>query len=75
MYPASLVKATNSLLLLLWDKVNTLHMQLHTMNLNRKAISTLNPGQMLVDVFDWPVYDFTKEAQFRFPNTFRTILR
>ena len=75
MYPVSLVKGTNSLLPLRWDKVSTLHMQVHTMNLNRKAIRALNLGQTLVDVFDCPVYDLTKEGQFRFLNTFRSVLR
>ena len=60
----------NSLLLLLRDKVNTLDMQVHTMNLNIKAISALNPGQTPFDVSDCPVYALTKEAQFRFPEHF-----
>ena len=55
MYPVSFVQGINSLLPLLWDKVNTLHMQIHTLNLNRKAIMALNPSQTLVDVFDCPV--------------------
>ena len=40
------------------------------MNLNIKAISVLNPGQTPVDVSDCPVYAFTKEVQFRFPEHF-----
>ena len=55
MYPVPFVKGINSLLPLLWGKVNTLHMQIHTMNLNRKAIRALNPSQTLVNVFDCPV--------------------
>ena len=64
------VKDTNSLLPLLRDRVNTLDMQVHTMNLNIKAISALNPGQTPVDVSDCPVYALTKETQFRFPEHF-----
>ena len=56
------VKDTNSLLPLLQDRVNTLDMQVHTMNLNIKAISALIPGQTSVDVSDCPVYAATKEA-------------
>ena len=62
------VKDTNSLLLLLRDRVNTLDMQVHTMNLNIKATSALNLGQTTVDVSDYRVYALTKEAQFRFPE-------
>ena len=70
MYPASQFKDTNSLLPLLWDRVNTLDMQVHAMNLNIKATSALNPGQTPVDVPDCPVYALTKDAQFRFPEHF-----
>ena len=58
------VKDTDSLLPLLRDRVNTLDMQVHTMNLNIKAISGLNSGQTPVDVSDCPIYALTKEAQF-----------
>ena len=44
-------------------------MQAHTMNLNIKAITALNPGQTPVDVSDFHVYALTK-AQFRFPEHF-----
>ena len=64
------VKDTNSLLPLLQDRVNTLDMQVHTMNLNIKAIIALNPSQTPVDVSDCPVYALTKEAQFQFPEQF-----
>ena len=58
------VKDTNSLLPLLRDRVNTLDMQVHTMNLNIKAISALNLDQTTVDVSDYRVYALTREAQF-----------
>ena len=45
-------------------------MQVHTMNLNIKAIRRLNPGQISVDVYDCSVYVLTKKAQFRFPEHF-----
>ena len=64
------VKDTNSLLPLLQDRVNTLDMQVHTMNLNIKAIIALNPSQTPVDVSDCPVYALIKEAQFQFPEQF-----
>ena len=64
------VKDTNSLLPLLRYRVNTLDMQVHTMNLNIKAIIALNPSQTPVDVSDCPVYALTKEAQFQFPEQF-----
>ena len=57
------VKDTNSLLPLLRARVNTLDMQVHTMNLNIKAISAQNPGQTTVDVSDCPVYDLIKETR------------
>ena len=38
------IQPTNPLLPLLWDKVNSFDMQVHTVNLNIKAISALNPG-------------------------------
>ena len=64
------VKDTNSLLPLLWDRVNTLDIQVHTMNLNINAICAFNLGQTPVDVSDYRVYALTKEAQFRFPEHF-----
>ena len=64
------VKDTNSLLPLLRDRVNTLDMQVHTVNLNIKTISALNPGQMPVVASHCPVYAVKKEAQFRFPEHF-----
>ena len=45
-------------------------MQVHTINLNIKAISALNLVQTPVDVSDYLVYAVTKEAQFRFPEHF-----
>ena len=45
-------------------------MQVHTINLNIKAISALNLVQTPVDVSDYRVYALTKEAQFRFPEQF-----
>ena len=64
------VKDTYSLLPLLQDRVNTFDMQVHTMNLNIKSISALNPGQTPVDVSDCLVYALTKKAQFRFLEQF-----
>ena len=64
------VKDTNSLLSLLRARVSTLDMQVHTMNLNIKAIIALRPVQTPVDLSDCPVYAFTKEAQFWFPEHF-----
>ena len=58
------VKDTNSLLSLLRARVSTLDMQVHTMNLNIKAIIALRPVQTPVDLSDCPVYAFTKETQF-----------
>ena len=46
-------------------KVNTLDMQVHTMRLNKKVVKELNPTQTPVDVSDCPVFDLTKEAQYR----------
>ena len=56
------VKDTNSLLPLLRYRVNTLDMQVHTMNLNIKAISSLNSSQTPVNVSDCPVYALINEA-------------
>ena len=50
--------------------VNKLDMQVHTINLNIKAISALNPGQMPVNVSDCPGYALKKKTQFRFPEHF-----
>ena len=40
-------------------------MQVHTMRLNKKVVKELNPTQTPVDVSDCPVFDLTKEAQYR----------
>ena len=64
------IEDTNSLLPLLRDKVNSLDMQVHTMRLNKKAVSALNPGQTPVDMSDCPVFAFTKEAQYRLADEF-----
>ena len=45
-------------------------MQCHTVRLNIKAISALNPGQALVDTSDCPIYALTKEAIYRFLDKF-----
>ena len=42
--------------------MNTLDIQVHTMNLNINAISAFNLGQTPVDVSDYRVYALTKEA-------------
>ena len=65
-----IIKTTNSLLPLFGDKVNTLDMQVYTVNLNIKAINAINPGQTPADVSDCPVDALTKEAQFQFPEHF-----
>ena len=75
MYPASQFKDANSLLPLLWDRVNTLDMQVHTMNLKIKATSALNPGQTPVDVPDCPSMLSQRRPNFDFLSIFRTILR
>ena len=64
------IKDTNSLLPQLPDKVNTLEMQVLTMQLQVKAIKALNPDQTAVDVSDFPLYAVTKEEQFHFPDRF-----
>ena len=56
------VKDTNSLLPLLRDRVNTLDMQVHTVNLNIKTISALNPGQTPVVASHCPVYAVKKRG-------------
>ena len=58
----SIVTGNNSLLPLLRVKVNALDTQVHTMNMNMKAISALNLGQTPVNASDCPVYTATKEA-------------
>ena len=67
------IKDPNSLLPLLCDRVNTLHMQVNTMNLNIKAIRGLNPGKTSVNICDCSVYALTKETQFL--SIFRTIFQ
>ena len=53
------------------DPVHTLNMQFHCMKINQNTINAVNPGQTPVDVSDQPVYDLTKEIQWRFPTEFK----
>ena len=56
---------------LLRDKVSTLEMQYHCMQLNKDIVNIVNPGQIVVDACDQPVYALTKEVQLRFPEIFK----
>ena len=52
------------------DKVSTLAMQSHCMDLIIELVNVLNPEQTPVDACDCPVYALTKEAQIGFPSKY-----
>ena len=64
----------NSIMPMLSDKVSTLKMQCHCMDMNIQIVNGLNPGQTPVDACDCPVYALTKEAQIRFPLKYKNYL-
>ena len=64
------ISGENALLPLIRDKINTIEMQCHTMELNIKSVNVVNPGQTPVDVSDCPIYALTKEVIYRFPERF-----
>ena len=43
-------------------------MQKHYIDQSLMAINVLNPGQVLVDVADQPLYALSKEVQINIPN-------
>ena len=55
-----------SLLPLLRDKVHTMSMQFHCMNIITKTIKEVNPTQTPVDVCDQPIFALTKRLIWRY---------
>ena len=55
------VKSINAVLPIILKPVHTLSIKYHCIEVIKKTIDYLNPGQTLVDVCDQPVYALTKE--------------
>ena len=54
-----------SALLFLREKVHTLGLQYHCMNIATNTINKLNPGQPPVDLCNQPVFALTKQIQWK----------
>ena len=52
------------------ERVHTLDMQYHCMNIISNKINTLNPGQIPVDTVDQLIFALTKESMIRFPDKY-----
>ena len=52
------------------EPVHTLDMQFHCMNIISKTINVLNPGQIVVDTADEPIFALTKELMIRYPDLY-----
>ena len=63
------VKSVNSILLPP-QNVATLIMQKHCIEVKKAAVYILNPGQIIVDVSDQPIYALSKQLQIMFANEF-----
>ena len=64
------VKVLNAVLSIIPKPVHTLSTQYHCMEIIKKTINHLNPGQTPVDVCVQPVYTLTKEIHWRYPDRF-----
>ena len=75
-YHASQQPSTNdprclcALLPLFFEKAATFAMIKHGMDVQRKAIQYLNPGQIPVTTFDQPLYALAKLVQWKWPVTY-----
>lgn len=75
-YHASQQPSTNdlrclcALLPLFYEKAATFAMIKHGMDVQRKAIQYLNPGQIPVTTFDQPLYALAKLVQWKWPVTY-----
>ena len=61
--------ALSALLPLFYEKSSTPAMIKHGMDIQRKAIDYLNPGQIPVPMFDQPLYALAKFVQWKWPLT------
>lgn len=75
-YHASHIRQTNcnptditSLLPLFEEEAKSITMIHHAMNLIRKTVQFLNPGQIPVVAFDQPLYALAKKIQWHWPET------
>ena len=64
------VKGKNVVLPIIPKAVHTLSTQYHCMEIIKKTINYLNPGQTPVDICDQPIYALTKKIQWRYPDKF-----
>ena len=60
----------HALLLLFYEKSTTPAMVKHGMDVQKKAIEYLNPGQIPVTTFDQPLFALAKFVQWKWPNTY-----
>ena len=63
-------KCVNSILPLLPQNVATLSMKRHCIEVTKAATELLNPGQVIVDVSDQPLYALSKQLQIIYQNEF-----
>ncbi|XP_062605131.1 uncharacterized protein LOC134266937 [Saccostrea cucullata] len=61
--------ALNSLLPLFYDQAKSVAMIRHSMDVIKRAVDILNPGQIPVITLDQPLYTLAKQIQWRWPET------
>ena len=64
------IKSGNSILPLLRQNVRSFSMQKHCIEITKAAIDVLNPGKIVVDVSDQPIYTISRILQQHLPNKF-----
>ena len=64
------LKGINAVFPIIPKQFHTLSTQYHCMELIKRTIPYLNPGQTPVDAYDQPVFTLTKEIQWRYPEKF-----
>ena len=64
------INSVNSILTLLRQDVRSFSMQKHCIEITKAAIDVLNPGQIVVDVSDQPIYTISRILQQHLPNKF-----
>ena len=61
-------------LLLLSEKIHTLSVQYHCMNIVTNTINKVNPLQTPVDLCDQPIFTLSEQIQWRYPEKFGNYL-
>uniref|UniRef100_A0A1X7V0I8 Uncharacterized protein n=1 Tax=Amphimedon queenslandica TaxID=400682 RepID=A0A1X7V0I8_AMPQE len=65
-----MIPALNQLLPLFYEKAATAAMIKHGMDVIRKSIEYLNPGQIPIVTFDAPLFALAKQIQWNWPLTY-----